>query len=496
MNIKGSQLPTRVLDVSPEENGMLGIQVKLCEGTKKNGYYAVLSYCWGKKDHPTKLTGAKLCKYSQGILESSLPQTIRDAIKITRDLGLRYLWIDAYCIIQDCERDRSAEISQLNSIYKNAHITIAAAGAQNTDDGILSFDESPAWPLPIRLPNGKDGTLLLKPWPYDMFSPVPEPLDTRAWTLQEKLLSRRILWYPSHFVKVEWRCGTVTKSDAGVIETTHTGYSGDSLQPMFRCLTQPSSGLQIHRFCYKWAKVVRDYCSRSLSDPTDKLLAVGGIAAEFHRVWGGPYYAGLWGKFMFQQLLWYNDEHFDDPLTIGRRPPTYRAPSWSWASLDGNVTVSPHPYLKPYQLEMVSCNITLSDYFAPFGAVLEGSLVLRGLLKKAMARGHDLYDMRTSAQRVGFVFMDEKELYANGEVWCLAVQMRDDELDSDCETLCSQSSLDYPGTLQGLLLLPVDGGSYTPLKYRRIGKFDSGDAYGDGLEQWFDDCVVREITII
>jgi hypothetical protein len=92
---KEGPLPGRVLDVSPQDDTA---SLRILESKGRHAYYASLSYCWGGKQ-PHMLTTARLPEYRKGIVEATLPQTVRDAVKITRDIGLRYLWIDAYCII-------------------------------------------------------------------------------------------------------------------------------------------------------------------------------------------------------------------------------------------------------------------------------------------------------------------------------------------------------------------------------------------------------------
>jgi Heterokaryon incompatibility protein (HET) len=482
-----------VLDISPPDDTAA---LRILESNGRHAYYASLSYCWGGKQ-PHMLTAARLAEYCKGIIESTLPQTVRDAVKITRDIGLRYLWIDSYCIIQDCENDKHIEINKMNQIFKCSYVTIVAAGAPAVNSGFLSFEEpSPFWPLPICLPNGRNGTALLKHWPHDTYN--AEPISARAWTLQERLLSPRVLWFPSKTCMIEWQCHTVQQSDCGIIDNPFWLDSKFLLAPVFLRGLRSSSPVPIHRLCYKWAEIVECYCLRTLTNPGDKLRAIGGVAAEFHHVWGGDYYAGLWGRFIFEQLLWYQSPTFNEPSTFPSRPNQYRAPSWSWASMDGKVRISRLPYLLPHQLEIVNCKITLADKAAPFGAVLAGSLTVRGLLKKGVVKNSWLYDIEKECG-LGTTKMDTIERYRCLTVCCLAVGKKNDEensaSDSDCETLNSQSSYDYPGSSNGLLLLPVGNALGPDHVFRRIGIFE--EFYGcNNLDSWFDDCTIQEIIIV
>ena len=126
----------------------------------------------------------------KGLPLSVLPATIRDAIRLARDLGLRFIWIDAFCILQDCELDKNAELRKMQDIYHNAYVTIIAASAKECSDGFLckrSATESQPFSLPFLFPDDMLGNVMLEElWHYE---PSEEPVEGRAWTLQERLLS-------------------------------------------------------------------------------------------------------------------------------------------------------------------------------------------------------------------------------------------------------------------------------------------------------------------
>ncbi|PBK78860.1 HET-domain-containing protein [Armillaria solidipes] len=144
-------LPTRVIDckdnplrlfVSPQ-----GIEDK----------YVALSYVWGCKEQPHCTKQQNLDSYTKGIPLDYIPTTVMDALRVTRTLGLRYLWVDAFCIIQDSKDDKAREIKQIRRIFHNAHLTIVAASADTVYDGFLHErrpPEPPATMLPFRCPEG------------------------------------------------------------------------------------------------------------------------------------------------------------------------------------------------------------------------------------------------------------------------------------------------------------------------------------------------------
>jgi hypothetical protein len=103
-----------------------------------SGPYATLSYCWGG-NIKFRLTTSSLQQFKTGFARSSLPQTIKDAVQVTMQLGLRYLWVDSLCIIQDSPEDWAAEVESMSDVCRNCHVTIAALGALNSDQGLWPF---------------------------------------------------------------------------------------------------------------------------------------------------------------------------------------------------------------------------------------------------------------------------------------------------------------------------------------------------------------------
>lgn len=86
---EGVQLPTRVLKV-----GQKGDNVVLVESQGSIGTYAILSYCWGESATLTT-TRDTIAARKHGIADEALPLTLRHAVDVTRQLGIKYLWVDA-----------------------------------------------------------------------------------------------------------------------------------------------------------------------------------------------------------------------------------------------------------------------------------------------------------------------------------------------------------------------------------------------------------------
>jgi hypothetical protein len=98
--------------------------------------YTALSYCWGSQGF-IKTTRATLTHWMTDLPWALLPKTIQDAIVVTHELGLCYLWVDALCIVQDDEEEKAREISTMNRIFSEAQVTIATARASHVYEGFL-----------------------------------------------------------------------------------------------------------------------------------------------------------------------------------------------------------------------------------------------------------------------------------------------------------------------------------------------------------------------
>ncbi|KAI0628098.1 heterokaryon incompatibility protein-domain-containing protein [Trametes polyzona] len=151
---------------------------------KKCAPYLALSYVWGPSSaqQHCRTTRANIKTYTMdGIPVSTLPQTIRDAIYLTRALGFRYLWIDSLCIIQDSARDKHQEMSRMRDVYRHAYLTIIAASASSATEGFLldrpiphSSESTTTIDLPIALQ---------RPRQEDPFS-LEESVQWRAGSLR------------------------------------------------------------------------------------------------------------------------------------------------------------------------------------------------------------------------------------------------------------------------------------------------------------------------
>lgn len=195
-------LPSRVIDVGDYIHSPF-VKLRETEGHEQ-GKYISLSYCWGKSREFTT-TRATLEERKRQIVIADMPKTYQDAICLTRELGVRYLWIDSLCICQDDMDNWEQESAKMSSIYTNAYLTISASRARESAEGFFGSrplqayveieytapgpDSVQGQALAFSLPLREEGV------PVDYVSMPSEPLSDRAWGLQERVLSHRMLHY-------------------------------------------------------------------------------------------------------------------------------------------------------------------------------------------------------------------------------------------------------------------------------------------------------------
>lgn len=307
-------LPTRVLDLGLD----VSIRVSLWETRGRRGRYACLSYCWGKSEF-TVTTRDNLKKHmEQGIELKDLPQTFQDAVKFSRELGVRYLWIDALCIIQneDDHEDWKRECGNMANIYRNSYVTIAAASAKSANGGCFSSPD----------PGVAIGPVMMRKVPHFPYTPVPEdsadfPILTRAWTFQELLLSHRVIYFGRQ--EIVWDCIEMCACECGHAR----GWGHRSAKIDLHSQDDIRSGNAL------WRRLIDQYAPLQLTCLNDKLPALSGLARAMKGISQENYLAGLWKDTLLFDMCW----TASSPKAKQPHQATWRAPSWSWASIDGPI---------------------------------------------------------------------------------------------------------------------------------------------------------------
>jgi hypothetical protein len=373
---KAKSMPTRILDVGTST-------IRLVAGVGMVEQYVCLSHCWGMEPM-LETTLDNIDEFQQSIPWEALPATFRDAIEVTRGLGLRYIWIDSLCIIQrdtSIPSDWQKESAKMASVYKGSYVTIAAATSK--DSTCHCFEG------PTRLefkPRELEATQKLGDRPCSVYArfALPHapnvfdrwrfPLLGRAWVFQERLLSPRVIYLGCY--ELQWECRSEYQCECGAASDdslhglvrnpktcfadgidgpTSTQYlSAHDPQHKLNCnycsekqnnirgATGPTgiSPLYTQNFYTNseyspspyntrvaWRELLRNYVLLKVTYTSDIFPALSGLAHAWRDRHGSEYLAGLWESSLIHDLTWYTSN-------TGTRSAEWRAPTWSWASLD------------------------------------------------------------------------------------------------------------------------------------------------------------------
>lgn len=386
-------MPSRILRISKD-----GKSVVLIPSNGQTARYVALSYPWGGNiDFVT--TKSSLEDRSKPFPTARLPQTIQDAVAVSLEVSVRSLWVDSLCIVQDSDEDKAQEISKMDEIYQNAFLTISATNALSAYSGFLGhkYCDTVSQRLPLMYPNWAIGYCFVR----EKWWRQEEPLNQRAWALQERYLCRRLLDYTSiGLMKI---CRQENLSD----RPREAWESSNFHERLSRVLNAESGSrkFEYSEALQAWDTIIGLYTKRLLTNRQDKLPALGGLARRFQKHLGSDYVAGLWREFLPQGLLWYGHDgfhevRFREKVSTVKRPEPYRAPSWSWASVDGHLhSKNGRIFNRSYDessekieitLQVLQCKVRLANPTVPFGEVTGGMLQVNGHVRDVICRPSSL----------------------------------------------------------------------------------------------------------
>jgi len=474
------ELPSRVLDVrcltAPSRLALIstfGIQ----------GPYLTLSHVWGKAQIITTTTST-LAERMEGIALENLSNTFRDAVKLAREMNVRYLWIDSLCIVQNDLADWKKESVKMGSYYSNALFNIAAVSSSDGSGGLFSMRnplETTPCPIKIVLPweggkgavgNGKGVKGFLRG--SISWDPVLQvagfqrpPLWQRAWVLQERLLTSRLLMFSN--MQMSWKCRQEQASESvpeGLQQNSEMSLEDELLRLVlmglkkFQIKGQTQVRKKVHSgweeteeeakeaFEYgteeeliqlynAWYDLVTLYTKCALTVASDIFPAISGIASAIAVATQDRYVAGLWEHDLHRGLLW------SAPDSTNSKPDLrqYRAPSWSWASLAATSGF----YVRQLSQKgiKVSTKLFLVNTIASlvghqFEGLGVGALEVSGILRRAHPmvandslpeeevfkdiphRHETLFDLK-ERRAVGWYFADNVDRRYLSEVWCCPI---------------------------------------------------------------------------
>ena len=308
--------------------------------------YLTLSYVRGDT-HTFNLLQSNKHKLMRphGLLKyfrNNLSKTLRDAINVTRGFEERYLWVDSLCIEQDNDLDRRKQINMMDRIIGNAILTIVAVDAENADLGLGGVERGSRHIHQISEEVQSDTRIML-PLPQ-IVNVESSPWAQRAWTFQESLFSRRLVFFAEE--QLHWRCNKCAASEdmtAAEAAPNLESYSWLKIKPQQLGVLTPKDGyadcslrkledgtthvMRSNTF-KEYAQLVQQYSKRQIGHDSDILNAVAGLLHVFELCFRGPMRQGLPQTLLDAALLWRPAERLAsrDCSTI---------PSWSWAAWRG-----------------------------------------------------------------------------------------------------------------------------------------------------------------
>ena len=487
--IKSDWMPARIIDVGPIDGSR---EPRLLCDSGMFGQYVTLSHCWG--DAVTvQTTTETLLSHKKQISLARMTKTFRDAVIITRNLGFSYLWIDSLCIIQNDPKDWETESALMADIYGNSAVTIAASSSENSRVGcFFPRDQTP--PITLNYPsNTRSVGFVHVRRPLKTFEKTVNsgPLNRRAWVFQERLLSRRILHYGKD--QLHWECQETFLSESG-----HEAFGNQYDKSTSILSSSTTSRVERNALYMDWYKMVEDFTDRQLTRESDKFPALSGLVSVFARLSKDRYVAGLWENDLMVGLLWH-PSYSERPRL--QRPPAYRAPSWSWAALDGGISFDSEVNYLAKGIPMHRATFALSDINIaiqlagsdPFGMVASGTMTVSGRVKQveyqiasesleyyysAMPNMSD--SLYSDGEKIGTAFFDEAG--TDGPLYCLEV--------------CTSYKKDDEGAASRQLALVLKSIGANE-KYCRVGTASLHPPFGPAeSDDWFYDVPRRKITII
>lgn len=353
---QGTPLPTRVLDLgenSCHDADVLGTDLRLIETHGRVGTYIALSYCWGG------YTGFRTLRsnYRQrlgGIAFKELPPVFAQAVHLTRALNIRYLWIDALCIVQDDKEDWTREAVRLSDIYWHTVCRFAVTSSKSPLEGFFPPKRmTNSVPVPhIKYGSSKDSasphSTLYITLPRFYTDDVDKGhLNTRGWVLQERLLAPRTIHFTRNHIYCEnetdicgedWVRRSLTWLSC-IDKVSH--HSQIDLFPHRNSFPVPPK--EEHHIVYQpWLKISEMFSRCQLTYDTDRLAAMVGLITrkQMDEYRGIKNLLGLWEHDLHIELAWVASTR---DSTSGRFEGLkflqhLALPSWTWMAYEGPIS--------------------------------------------------------------------------------------------------------------------------------------------------------------
>lgn len=417
----------RLVEILDEESS---IKLKLVNGSTDCTPYVALSYRWGALEAVWQTTTENLDSRREQFSIDELPKTLSDTVRVTKDLGFRWLWIDSLCIVQNDRDDWAREAVKMAHVYQNAIVTIAADSSQDAkaglhnDKSVSKLDRDHSVQITNTLSTGQKSSIIVFGFRQTKVdSPVTKIRDMgdllshcslrdRGWTMQERILSPRIIHYASD--QLYWECyhGIQESEDklhwmgqnSNITKTAHrVKFAKD----------EETKARELRKMLHYWYVLLvgGDYSHRTLTYGDDKLVAIGGVAKAFNDIAPLGYMVGHWGETdndLIRSFCWSRG-------SPGRKSPDYRAPSWSWASQDSAINYVYFDFIGTADDKIAAEPVawggqTLDD--SVFGRYQSGYLQLKAKVARGSVFpncGHDFKNYSQAGTSGGFTVDPLKE---------------------------------------------------------------------------------------
>lgn len=388
LNAWDAPLPSRCVEVLGER------KVCLSQTDNQKGAYITLSHRWEDDTGKCSTTTENYNAHRAEVPFSDLTKTFQDAILVAHRIGIRYLWIDSICIIQEGDGglDWKKESEKMAQYYQHSIFTLAAVRGRG-QAGLFSNESQLGDRTLIRLPyrdrsGNKRGYMYLYLIDHDLSTSYGKEirgneLFGRGWVYQEQMLSRRLLYYTEAGVIFECRTGN-PESTLGD-QWTKNDVQGGDFEAVFRWIRRTENERKrsnplisvllkgkfdlVQRSFDTWYKLAEEYSSKNLSFWSDRITALSGIAAEyrlFMQLWGiPPYLSGIWTGDACCGLLWKQQTvaqsiwqtKLERDEGVPKKSERARGiPSWSWASIPALISWD---HLYPHRKRLIeACSVT------------------------------------------------------------------------------------------------------------------------------------------
>ena len=363
-------IPSRLVDVSTLSTNTVRI-VHRQDVPRDERRYIALSHCWGSTDF-RKYNKSTKESFESIIPLDEMPKTFEDVFQLAHQLDIRYVWIDALCILQDDKDDWERESSTMYQVYLRATLTVVASASWSSTEGLFrpapSLRKSHCFLYEKRDKGQTDDNCTFAWSERDSEDATRHDNNikwsrwgSRAWTLQEQALSSRIVYFTDTGLVFEEK-DVIRGETSGVrLSTTDESYHVDEWIRSRKghgdgpIISLSSRGTQAD-LPTAWWTWVSEYTPRGLTNADDRATAILGLAQYLSRpapndddsidrpndenlidrpndTTSKPrYLAGLWEQSLAESLLWYVQ------LGATARPlDPVRAPSWSWISVQGGI---------------------------------------------------------------------------------------------------------------------------------------------------------------